>query len=122
MLKKKLSAAICTGWRMKREITAACKAFRNRRLVLPAERFKRGKSLSHLTNPAGGPVAFFNRLSLFDPKTKKRLLPVFYDDNYVSILPGESKTLTLEYTPNKEVTPLLSVEGWNVEEKLVQIN
>jgi mannosylglycoprotein endo-beta-mannosidase len=81
-----------------------------------------GKIAVTLTNPAGGPVAFFNRLSLLDPKTKKRLLPVFYDDNYVSILPGESKTLTLEYTPNKEVTPLLSVEGWNVEEKLVQIN
>jgi mannosylglycoprotein endo-beta-mannosidase len=83
---------------------------------------QKGKIAVTLSNPAGGPVAFFNRLSLLDPRTKKRLLPVFYDDNYVSILPGESKTLTLEYTPDKDVSPLLSVEGWNVEEKLVQIN
>jgi hypothetical protein len=83
---------------------------------------QKGKIAVTLANPAGGPVAFFNRLSLLDPKTKKRLLPVFYEDNYVSILPGESKTVTLEYTPNKEVSPLLSVEGWNVEEKLVKID
>ena len=70
-----------------------------------------------LKNPAGGPVAFFNRVSLVDPKTKERLLPVFYSDNYVSVLPGESKTITLDYTPKAGVTPEVSVRGWNLTEK-----
>ncbi|HEY4337735.1 MAG TPA: glycoside hydrolase family 2 TIM barrel-domain containing protein [Puia sp.] len=70
-----------------------------------------------LKNPAGAPVAFFNRVSLVDPKTKERLLPVFYSDNYVSVLPGETKTLTLDYTPKAGITPVVSVRGWNLEEK-----
>ncbi|HTI92451.1 MAG TPA: glycoside hydrolase family 2 TIM barrel-domain containing protein [Puia sp.] len=70
-----------------------------------------------LRNPAGGPVAFFNRISLVDAKTKQRLLPVFYSDNYFSILPGESKTVTLDYTSQKGETPMVSVRGWNVDEQ-----
>jgi len=70
-----------------------------------------------LKNPAGGAVAFFNRVSLVDPKTKERLLPVFYSDNYVSILPGEAKTITLDYAPKPGVTPQVAVRGWNLQEK-----
>jgi mannosylglycoprotein endo-beta-mannosidase len=71
-----------------------------------------------LRNPAEGPLAFFNRVSLVDPTTKQRLLPVFYTDNYVSILPGESKTIILDYTPRPGApSPLVSVRGWNVEEQ-----
>ncbi|MBN8854301.1 MAG: glycosyl hydrolase [Sphingobacteriales bacterium 50-39] len=73
-----------------------------------------------LSNPAGGPVAFFNRLSLVDPATKKRILPVFYSDNYVSVPPGETRTITMEYRPVAgQASPLVSVEGWNVERILV---
>lgn len=75
-----------------------------------------------LRNPAGGPVAFFNRVSLVDPATKKRLLPVFYSDNYISVLPGESKTVMLDYTAHAgAAAPLVSVRGWNVEEKFYAI-
>lgn len=73
-----------------------------------------------LSNPADGPVAFFNRLSLVDPATKKRILPVFYSDNYVSVPPGETRTITMEYRPVAgQASPLVSVEGWNVERILV---
>lgn len=71
-----------------------------------------------LRNPAGGPVAFFNRVSLVDPGTHRRLLPVFYSDNYISVLPGESQTITLDYTPVAgSAPPLVSVRGWNVAGK-----
>jgi hypothetical protein len=71
-----------------------------------------------LRNPAGGPVAFFNRVSLVDPGTKQRILPVFYSNNYISVLPGESQTITLDYTPVAgSAPPLVSVRGWNVEDK-----
>ena len=83
-----------------------------------------------LRNPAEDPVAFFNRISLVNPVTKQRLLPVFYSDNYVSVLPGESKTIFLEYEPGSgggtaardgAGSPQVSVRGWNVEEKLYPI-
>jgi mannosylglycoprotein endo-beta-mannosidase len=65
-----------------------------------------------ITNPLGNPLAFFNRVSLVNSATGKRVLPVFYDNNYVSILPGSEKTIRLEFNgmSNGKVT----VEGWNV--------
>jgi len=81
-----------------------------------------GKLEVTLSNPAGAPVAFFNRLSLVNPSTQKRILPVFYSDNYVSVLPGQSQTVTLDYTPSANVpAPVVSVEGWNVAKQLVPV-
>jgi mannosylglycoprotein endo-beta-mannosidase len=75
-----------------------------------------------LTNPASAPVAFFNRLALVNPQTQKRVLPVFYSDNYISVLPGERKTVLLHYTPTANVpAPVVSVEGWNVAKQLVPV-
>jgi len=80
-----------------------------------------GKIEVTMTNPGNGPVAFFNRVSLVDTQTKKRLLPVFYSDNYVSILPGEQKTITIDYTPVAGNTPLVELRGWNVEKQLYPV-
>ncbi len=87
---------------------------------LSARHVTAGKVEVTLTNPAGSPVAFFNRLSLVDPTTKKRLLPVFYSDNYVSVPPGQQKTITLDYTPGATL-PLVALEGWNVPEQFVPV-
>ncbi|MFD2572794.1 glycoside hydrolase family 2 TIM barrel-domain containing protein [Spirosoma soli] len=73
-----------------------------------------------IKNPAGNPVAFFNRLSLVNSQTKKRILPVFYNDNYVSVLPGEEKVITMEYTPTADM-PMVSLEGWNVAEQFFSV-
>jgi mannosylglycoprotein endo-beta-mannosidase len=91
------------------------------KLTITSRAIQEGKLAVTLTNPAGNPLAFFNRLSLIDPQTKKRILPVFYDDNYISVAPGESKIVTLDYKPSATVSPLISVEGWNVAEQLVKI-
>ena len=72
-------------------------------------------------NPAGGPVAFFSRLSLIDPQTNKRMLPVFYSDNYFSVLPGEEKTIIVDYSPSANNAPLVEIRGWNVEQHLYKI-
>ena len=45
-----------------------------------------------------------------------RVLPVFYSDNYVSLLPGEVKTITVA-AAKEELNgdaPLVVVDGWNV--------
>ena len=73
-----------------------------------------------ITNPAGNPLAFFNRISLIDPSSGKRLLPVFYDGNYVSVVPGTEKTIHLEY--NGGVTGEVTVEGWNVPKQTITLN
>ena len=76
-----------------------------------------GKMEVSVTNPKGGAVAFFNRVSLVDSKTGERVLPAFYSDNYISVVPGESKTVTVEFTPQQGVTPKIEVSGWNTDKK-----
>jgi hypothetical protein len=65
-------------------------------------------------------VAFFNRVSLIDSNTKKRLLPVFYSDNYVSVVPGEERTVVLDYTPGNAPVAV-TVSGWNVSEQIISV-
>ncbi|KQS41209.1 glycoside hydrolase family 2 TIM barrel-domain containing protein [Pedobacter sp. Leaf194] len=87
--------------------------------VKATQNFK-GKVLVTLTNSAGNPVAFFNRIALIDAASGKRILPAFYDDNYISILPGESKTVTVEYHGNQKTA--VEVYGWNVEKTRIEVN
>lgn len=90
--------------------------------MLPAEvrvavkKIAAGKLEVSISNKENNPVAFFNRISLVDSKTGKRILPVFYSDNYVSVLPGEKKVVAVEYSPsivNGDIK--VSISGWNVQ-------
>jgi mannosylglycoprotein endo-beta-mannosidase len=85
-----------------------------------AKHISPGKIEVTLTNPSTAPVAFFNRLSLVDEQTHDRLLPVFYSDNYISVLPGEHKIIQMDYDPVKyPKLPLVSISGWNLKEKTI---
>jgi hypothetical protein len=54
------------------------------------------------------------RLTLRDAKTGERILPVYYGDNYFSLLPGESRIVQIESrSANKAVR--VSTDGWNIE-------
>ena len=76
-----------------------------------------------LTN-SQGPVAFFNRLSVVDKDTKERLLPAFYSDNYISVLPGGTRKVLIDYpTPAKgSANPMISIKGWNMAEQFIYID
>jgi exo-1,4-beta-D-glucosaminidase len=57
-----------------------------------------------------------------NPKIKKGksgdlVLPVFWDDNYFSLLPGETRNVAVEFNPADlgGADPYLEVEGWNVK-------
>ena len=81
-----------------------------------------GKMQVSLTNPANAPVAFFNRLSLVDTQTKQRLLPVFYSDNYVSVLPGETKIINIDYDAAQyPAQPSVSISGWNLGQQVIGV-
>ncbi len=49
-------------------------------------------------------------------KSGERILPVFYSDNYVSLVPGETKTITIDASASafKGEAALVVLDGWNV--------
>ena len=58
-------------------------------------------------------IAFFIELLLTDEHTGEPIVPVFWQDNYVSLLPNETKTLAATF-PSMGQQPILTVRGWNV--------
>jgi hypothetical protein len=68
-----------------------------------------------LRNPSQS-IALMSHLQLRKARSGQRVLPVFYSDNYVSLLPGERKTLTVEAAASDlgGDAPLLALDGWNV--------
>lgn len=90
------------------------------KLSITAKRLAKGKIAVTLTNSNQAPVAFFNRISLINPTTKERVLPVFYSDNYVSVLPGESNTIVLDYNL-PVVNPKVSIREWNLAEEVIDV-
>ncbi len=92
------------------------------RVAVTALKEINGQIKVEIDNPGGGPVAFFNRISLVNGITKKRILPVFYSDNYVSVLPGEEKTVYINYTSKDNINNAeVSISGWNVDEQYIVI-
>ncbi|HEX6559341.1 MAG TPA: hypothetical protein VF021_07755, partial [Longimicrobiales bacterium] len=68
-----------------------------------------------LTNP-GTALAFFVRLQIKAGANGDEVLPVTWTDNYVSLLPGESRAVTAVYRRSdlRGMRPALAVSGWNV--------
>ncbi len=64
-------------------------------------------------------VALLSHLQLHQKKSGRRVLPVFYSDNYISLVPGESSTVTIEAATKdfQGDQPLLEVDGYNVDVK-----
>jgi exo-1,4-beta-D-glucosaminidase len=66
-----------------------------------------------LANPTDA-LAFFVELRVVDGEGNS-ILPVLWDDNYVSILPGESRELTARFPGADDVSGArLIIQGWNV--------
>ncbi|MEV5850254.1 discoidin domain-containing protein [Streptomyces sp. NPDC051985] len=63
----------------------------------------------------GPAVAAMLRVSLLDDRSGDRVLPTLYSDNYLWLLPGESRTITATWPADVAVTrPSVRVEGYNV--------
>jgi hypothetical protein len=62
----------------------------------------------------GSSVALENKLTLLD-STGARILPAYYSDNYVSLLPGETREVEIEYPATAaQGAPQLGIRGWNL--------
>lgn len=90
-------------------------------VTVTARLLDKGKAEVVITNPPGNPVAFFNRTSLIDAKTKKRILPAFADNNYVSVVSGQQRAIRIDFTPVQGVVPAIAVEGWNVDKQIIEL-
>lgn len=67
-----------------------------------------------LTNP-GSTLAFFLRLQVVKGPGGEEILPVLWEDNYLSLLPGETREVSARYRPDGAAGPrTLVVSGWNV--------
>ncbi len=75
-----------------------------------------------LSNNEGNTVSFFNRVSLVDKASGERLLPTFYSDNYVSLVPGESKTILLTYENLESNQTSIEIGGWNMAKQTISID
>jgi hypothetical protein len=82
-----------------------------------ARRDVAGRSFFDVTlhNP-GTQVALMTHVQLRRKKSGERVLPVYFSDNYVSLTPNESRTITIEAATAdlKGETGLVLVDGWNV--------
>ncbi|MGC9151577.1 MAG: glycoside hydrolase family 2 protein [Microbacter sp.] len=73
-----------------------------------------------LTNPASNPIAFFIHITVIDPKTGERILPVFYDKNWLSVLPGETRVVSVS-SAKPFGRCAVQIKGWNVNEQRISL-
>ena len=72
-----------------------------------------GRATVRLEN-TGKALAFQVRLKLVDAASSAEFLPVFWDDNSLALMPGETRDVAVEYSTSGSATPALEIEGWNV--------
>ncbi len=66
-------------------------------------------------NPANT-LAFAVRLKVNRSSDGEEILPVLWEDNYFTLLPGEKREITATYATEKS-RPIVEVTGWNVTRK-----
>lgn len=69
-----------------------------------------------LRNP-GSSLAFFVHLEIRKGKDGDDVRPIDWQDNYISLVPGETREITARYSAADlgGAQPVLRVDGWNVE-------
>ncbi len=80
-----------------------------------------GKVTLIVTNPTST-IAFFTFFDLVDAETDMPILPVFWNDNYITLLPGEERTYNATYNlvDSEGSKPVIKVKAWNVDNTIVK--
>ncbi len=63
---------------------------------------------------SGAVVALANKLTLEKAADGSRILPAYFSDNYISLLPGESREIDIEYPAAADGSPKIGIRGWNL--------
>lgn len=68
-----------------------------------------------------GPApAVLAKLTLKDTRTGERILPAYFSENYFSLLPGESRTITID-TLVVRGDLAIGIRGWNEENQTINV-
>jgi len=71
---------------------------------------------------AGTTAALVNKLTLLNASDGSRILPAYYSDNYLSLLPGESREIEIEYPAKSANGPAqVALRGWNLTKQVIPI-
>lgn len=73
-----------------------------------------------LRNPGAG-LAFFVRVRLVRESDGEEALPVYWSDNYFSLLPGEAKELTARLRAADCGRLQVAIDGWNIRPQTVAV-
>ena len=67
-------------------------------------------------------VSLANKLTLLNAADGSRILPAYYSDNYLSLLPGENREIEIEYPAKSANGPAqVALRGWNLAQQVVPL-
>jgi exo-1,4-beta-D-glucosaminidase len=68
-------------------------------------------------------LAFQVRLGVRKKGQDAEILPVFWDDNYIELMPGESREISARYLPTSDLSDSLelTLSGWNIESATIPL-
>jgi hypothetical protein len=77
------------------------------------------KATVQIKNASAAP-ALMIKLVLKDATTGERILPAYYSENYVSLMPGQERTVTVEF-PAGTGQPAIGLRGWNITQETLGV-
>jgi hypothetical protein len=62
-------------------------------------------------------LAFSVNPKILKSNSRDLVLPVYWEDNYFSMLPGDKRTLVVEFNEDELAgeKPVFMVDGWNID-------
>jgi hypothetical protein len=74
-----------------------------------------------MTNPSQT-TALTTKLTLLESANGPRILPAYYSDNYISLLPNEQRTIDITYSSSPAHThPVVALRGWNITPATINV-
>jgi hypothetical protein len=69
---------------------------------------------------SGSVTALMVKLTLKDAATGDRILPAYYSENYVSLMPGDECDLTVAF-PAGDARATIGLRGWNLQTQTIEV-
>ena len=70
----------------------------------------------------GTAASLATKLTLLNAADGSRILPAYYSDNYVSLLPGETREIEIEYPAKSANGPAqVALRGWNLTKQIIAV-
>ena len=61
-------------------------------------------------------ISFFNRIKVFDKESGNLILPVHYSDNYITLMPGDERSIELDFVSHVAKNHIeVVIESWTSE-------